>query len=456
MTDLTASNSVSALGPFAEGFASWRRMLAAVDDHTARTKIFTNAAAEVASYVAHGLDRVIAADTLTQLATAHGLDNVDQVQAIIAKAFAIKPRRKPPSPPQQPQPRTFALKAFKDIRMSTASSCLVRGILPRVGLVVVWGPPKCGKSFWVFDLTMHVALGWSYRGHRVLQGPVVYLALEGGHGFAKRVEAWRRYHLASETPTDAPFWLLDVPVDVIADRDRLVAAIRAQLGEKIPAVVVIDTLNRGLNGSENEPKDMARFIQAADIIREAFGCVVIIVHHCGIEGTRPRGHTSLAGAADAQIAVARDEDDTISVTVETMKDDEPSAPMACRLERVELGTDDEGELITSCIMVETDEAAAAKRPKKLTGMEKLALDQLRELSAELGVRSAASNHIPHNVRVVPKELWRKYFHNKHPSDDADTTRKAFVRAVAKLQELQLIGLWNDEAWLPDVPDKAGH
>ena len=27
--------------------------------------------------------------------------------------------------------------------------------IPRVGLVVVWGPPKCGKSFWAFDLAMH-------------------------------------------------------------------------------------------------------------------------------------------------------------------------------------------------------------------------------------------------------------------------------------------------------------
>jgi hypothetical protein len=33
---------------------------------------------------------------------------------------------------------------------------------------------------------------------------------------------------------------------------------------------------------------------------------VVIVHHCGIEGTRPRGHSSLTGAADAQLAVKRD------------------------------------------------------------------------------------------------------------------------------------------------------
>ena len=52
-----------------------------------------------------------------------------------------------------------------------------------------------------------------------------------------------------------------------------------------PAVVVIDTLNRSLNGNENDSKDMAAYIRAADAIRETFHCAVIIVHHCGIAAT---------------------------------------------------------------------------------------------------------------------------------------------------------------------------
>ena len=70
---------------------------------------------------------------------------------------------------------------------------------------------------------------------------------------------------------------------------------------------MIDTLNRSLTGSENDPEDMAKYIAAADRIRAAFRCSVLVVHHCGIAGSRPRGHTSLAGADDAQIAIERDE-----------------------------------------------------------------------------------------------------------------------------------------------------
>jgi hypothetical protein len=35
-------------------------------------------------------------------------------------------------------------------------------------------------------------------------------------------------------------------------------------------------------------------LEPPSMIRNAFGCAVIVVHHCGIDATRPRGHTSLA------------------------------------------------------------------------------------------------------------------------------------------------------------------
>ena len=67
---------------------------------------------------------------------------------------------------------------------------------------------------------------------------------------------------------------------------------------------MLDTLNRSLQGSESKDEDMARYIAACDAIRDAFDCVVPLVHHCGHDATRPRGHSSLGGAHDAMIAVA--------------------------------------------------------------------------------------------------------------------------------------------------------
>ena len=129
--------------------------------------------------------------------------------------------------------------------------------------------------------------------------------------------------------------------------------------------------------------------------------------------------------------------------------------MASRLERVELGIDDKGEPITSCIVVDEGAARAATKPaKKATGWAQVALDQLRELSLS-GEAAPDSNHIPSKARVVSLELWRKYFDKKHPSSNPDNKRRTFDRAVARLQELDFIGIWDDLAWLPQVPDKSG-
>jgi RecA-family ATPase len=164
----------------------------------------------------------------------------------------------------------FTLTRFADIKPLEGEDYCVKGFLPRSGLAVVWGPPKCGKSFWVFDLLMHVALGWRYRGRRVRQGPVVYVCLEGAQGFRKRAEAFRQAKLANRED-DPPFFLTTAPLSLAADHQGLIADIKRQIGKGVPATVCIDTLNRSLAGSESSDEDMAAYIRAADAIRDAFG-----------------------------------------------------------------------------------------------------------------------------------------------------------------------------------------
>ena len=80
-------------------------------------------------------------------------------------------------------------------------------------------------------------------------------------------------------------------------------------------VVCLDTLNRSLVGSESKDEDMSGYIAAAGKIEEEFGCLVVIVHHCGVDATRPRGHTSLTGAVEVQIAVKKSEGGIITATL---------------------------------------------------------------------------------------------------------------------------------------------
>jgi hypothetical protein len=76
----------------------------------------------------------------------------------------------------------FKLESFESMEVGAERPELIKGLIPRNGIVVVWGQPKCGKSFWTADAMMHVALGWPYRDRKVQQGTVVYCNFEGNAG----------------------------------------------------------------------------------------------------------------------------------------------------------------------------------------------------------------------------------------------------------------------------------
>jgi AAA domain-containing protein len=270
------------------------------------------------------------------------------------------------------EPR-IKLMPFENIKLGTNRRYLVKGVIPFPGLTVIWGPPKSGKSFWTLDLTMHIALGRDYRGKRVHQGPVVYCCFEGQSGVSARVEAFRQRFLAEDTDS-VPFYLQPAPMDLIKEHQDLIAAIRSL--ESSPVVVVLDTLNRSLNGSENSDEDMGAYIKATDAIRDAFDCSVLVVHHCGVNDSRPRGHTSLTGAADARLAVTRDAAKNILVDIEFMKDGEGSERIVSALESVEVGKDEDGDMITSCVVVPSEEAQPEHRGVRLTPNQQTMLDVL--------------------------------------------------------------------------------
>jgi hypothetical protein len=339
-------------------------------------------------------------------------------------------------------PDRFKLVPFRDIVLMTSPHYLVRGVIPRDALTVIWGPPKCGKSFWAFDLLMHVATGTPYRGRKVVQGPVVYVACEGERGLGARVTAYKERHQIN----DAPFYLIATRLDLVAHHSDLIAAIRAQIGTTEPVAIVIDTLNRSIAGSESKDEDMGAYVGAAEAVREAFGCAVLIVHHCGVDGNRPRGHTSLTGATDAQLAVKRDRAGLVSVEVEYMKDGEAGGVIGSRLEPVVVGTDDEGDPISSCVVVQSDDVPGAD-PRLAPGL-RLYREALVNALADHGERRSSAT-IP-SVAVVSVEQWKAYAIKSGATANATTpaaVRSVFSKARKSLLEMGIVREWDGWVWL---------
>jgi hypothetical protein len=202
---------------------------------------------------------------------------------------------------------------------------------------------------------------------------------------------------------------------------------------------------------------MSNYVKAADAIIAAFNCAVIVVHHCGIEGTRPRGHTSLTGAADAQLAVKRNADGNVTTKLEWLKDGPEGEEICSRLEPVDVATDEDGETITSCVVVE---AEPSKDEKPLRGYAKTAYDALAKVAddATLAAQANSENddqelrtaHKERTSRHVRIEVWKTEF-EAQCVDAANITNAAmrmrFNRAVETLKSRNLVGFRKDEAWL---------
>jgi hypothetical protein len=289
----------------------------------------------------------------------------------------------------------FQIIPFRDLRPGTGRNYTVKGLIPRTGTVIVWGPPKCGKSFWTFDLMMHVALDWLYRSRRVVHGAVVYCPFEGAEGFKARAEAFRRHHKL-DPKRDVPFFLLPSHAKLVRDHKALIEAIRAQ--SIAPIAVVLDTLNRSIDGSESKDEDMGAYLSAAEAIEEAFDCVVIIVHHCGVDGSRPRGHTSLTGNTETQLAIKRDTEKNVVVTIEYMKDGPEGDQFVSRLETVNIGVDDDEDTMYSCVVVESEALAANMTGDSLSKNQKTMFSILYDAGSQ-GLTLADWNKVARDAGI---------------------------------------------------------
>ena len=347
--------------------------------------------------------------------------------------------------PRRTKPNRIKLVPFAQIRLDTSRRDLIKGLIPRVGLALLWGRPKSGKSFLALDMAMHVALGWPYRGRAVDRGSVVYCYFEGQRAAGARKEAFQQQHL-SDHAEDVPFFLMPVTLELVREHQDLIDAIKTTPDVGTPALIVMDTLNRSYTGSESSDEDMTNYVRAADAVREAFDCAVLIVHHCGLDEKRPRGHTALIGAMDAIISVKKEPAGHFIARVEEMKDGPADAVLMSRLLSVGVGIDQDGEPIDSCVVepMEISAAPPEKKPPRITPGAQIALDALKAAMTAHGTIPPASNQIPASTPTVSLGLWRRYVYQSDPEGNAEARKKSFQRTRQTLQRHGLVGTWGAE------------
>ncbi len=269
-----------------------------------------------------------------------------------------------------PSPDRYKLLTADEVMSAPRPRWLVQGILPETGVAALYGASTSGKSFIMLDLARAVSLGVPWFGRRVRQAPVVYVALEGEGGFRLRVEAMQiRYQ------TTAPIrFVIGQPFHLVTKRDvrDLSAAIVGQVGQG--AMVIVDTLNCAApEMDEISGKEVGPMLVACKELQRITGGLVVLVGHTGKDEARGwRIHSSAFAAIEAAIEVSRTLDAKGKPTPDSprswraakVKDGADGEVNSFELRIVELGDDEEGLPVTSCVVEPVDRDEQEDKPIK--------------------------------------------------------------------------------------------
>lgn len=357
--------------------------------------------------------------------------------------------------PAKPPPERFPVVWYDDAEPLLNIATLIKGVLSVGALSVIYGESGCGKTFAALDLALHIAAGWPWFGRKTTRMGVVYIAGEGGGAIMNRLAAFKLHHDGQSYEGRLPFAVILSQVNLLdphADIPDLIwrIGICAELSATPVGLVVVDTVSRALpGGEENSSEDMTTFIDNVDRIRAATHAHVGLVHHSGKDAAKgARGHSSLRAAIDTEMEVAVDEKSKMrTLTIKKQRDLPTEGEFSFSLKSIELGIDEDGEVVSSCVVDPADEKYKPKKRKRLTGKAALGYAALVDCIARGPMPAPASNYIPSGVVGVTFNLWRETLILGGAINQNGNPREQFTRIVVTLKNEGFIGAWDDFAWV---------
>ena len=229
-------------------------------------------------------------------------------------------------------------------------SWMIKGLLPRATLGVIFGSSGAGKSFIALDMCASLSTGTDWnclkikKKHRVL-----YVVAEGVAGFINRLIAYCN---------DRGLQPSDLSIDIISDASpnlmdaTSVSHLIDDIRRREPYdLIVMDTFAQVTpGGNENSGEDMGRALSYCKTVSQTTGAMVLLVHHSGKDSTKgERGWSGIRGAADVVLSVTREGDNRI-MEVSKGKDSADGGEYGFILRTVVLGQDEDGDDITSCVL----------------------------------------------------------------------------------------------------------
>jgi hypothetical protein len=330
---------------------------------------------------------------------------------------------------------------------------LVKGLIPKGENVLIMGPSGSGKSFEATSLALHVARGVDYRANRVKRCGVVYLNYEAGGGMPNRLKAYQE-HYRLNPKEFIPFTWITKPPGLYASADKA-TELSAEINELTKdwtgvnklGVIVIDTHNAATRGStEIKTEDITRIMDRYDKLKAGTGAAIWIVSHTNAAGNH-RGNEVLYNAIDTCILVEKipesswgsgkdsfvtDDQGRVMRRLKLRKQREGADNLKWEfvLDKVRVGTDEDGEPITSMVSVspavsDTAEQKYQRSYSRLSSNERLILQVLTTAYEKHAVVPPAALDLPRAVvSVVRTQDFFACCDSQIPGVTVDERRKA--------------------------------
>lgn len=320
------------------------------------------------------------------------------------------------------------------------ASWIIKHVLPRAELIVLYGESGAGKSFMALDLMGAIARGAEWRGHKTTEGlRCGYIAAEGAAGFRNRLHAYAQHH--EITLPDLPIAVLTGAPSFLEKKD-ISALAEAMVAYGQIDVLVVDTLAQVTPGAnENSSEDMGRAIKHCKLLHEATGATIILIHHSGKDAARgARGWSGLKGALDCELEVARCDDDRV-LTISKIKDGPGEGQQyGFKLLDVPLGMDDDGDVYGSCVVEYSEVAVTNKkggpRGKNERIIYKIFLDMI-----EVGGGRVAGKAILEQFKVQTPDL-------RTSKEDRDLRDQVGKRTLGELVKKGFVVKFGEDYGLP--------
>jgi len=314
----------------------------------------------------------------------------------------------------------FAVSGAGEFASGPPQQWIIKGLLPKAQVGMIYGESTAGKSFVAMDMLGSIARGLPWRGMRTKQGRVVLVVAEGLMGARGRLKAYAQHH--DIDLTDVPFGIIgDVPSMLLKEDVKALAKQVVDWGGA--DIIVLDTLAQSSAGAnENSGEDMGKVLAHCRGLNKMTGAMVLLVHHAGKDASRgARGWSGLKGAMDVEIEVTRSKLLGRNIQLSKAKDGDEGKAMGFKLQVVTIGTDEDGDPITSCVVEHLTAAVASVDAK----------DGLKDAHRAVLQAMTTAQDLVESVHI--ETLKRSALEVYPPTSRPDNDRRAIDRAIDFLQ-----------------------